>query len=168
MGRQLRIMQTPQDVEELWAAIPNKLNVAAIPRRMESRPERFWRPGEIGNDALLLFCASDWEALLAAVVPGEGGFHQLSPRLGVVEWSPTEVGPKHEYIVGARIYIQEDADVPSSAGAAKIYDWMSRWMKARYYLAPAPRAPIAIGPHLVADIKVGRATAVYPSGKSVI
>lgn len=168
MGRQLAIMQSPQDVADLWAAIPDKLSVAAIPRQMESRPECAWRPEGLAGDRLLLFSATDWEGIRAAIAPGTTGLHRLIGRVGVVEWSPTEVREGNQYVVGARIYIQEDADVPSSAGSAKIFNWMSRWMKQHYRLVPSEGRPIAIGPHLLADIEAGKATAIYPSGKPLI
>jgi|CXWL01.1.fsa_nt_gi hypothetical protein len=167
MGKQLRIMQSSQDIADLWAAIPDRFSVAAIPWHMDSSPENFWRPEELANDSLLLFCATDWEELRVSIAPGISGCHQLSPRTGVVEWSRTEVRDGNQYIVGSRIYIQE-ADVPWSAASSRLFDWTLRWIKRHYFLAPALRTPIAIGPRLVADIEAGRATAIYPNGKPVI
>lgn len=167
MGKQLRILQSSQDIAECWATMPERLRVAGIPRRMRHRPDIFRRPEELASDSLLLFCAADWEELRRFAEQSVVDYYLLCPRVGVVEWSQTEIRGGNEYVVGARIYIQE-ADVPWSVGSAKIYNWMSRWMKQHYFLAPALRAPIAIGPHLLADVKAGRAAVVYPSGKSLM
>lgn len=167
MGKQLRIMQASEDIAECWAAMPERLEVAAIPRRMKSNTGMFSRPEVLASDSLLLFNTKDWGEIQQFIERGVDDYFLLCPRVGVVEWSQTEIRGNNEYVVGARIYIEE-ADVPWSMGATKIYNWMSRWMKQHYFLAPALRAPIAIGPRLLAEIKAGRATAVYPSGKSVM
>lgn len=166
MGKQLRILQSSKDVRELWESIPTHLEVGAIPRRMSSRPQHCMLPAQLEAESLLLFSARDWEEIRRFIQEGPDGCFLLSPRVGVVEWSPPEVLQDNRYVVGARIYFEE-AEVPWNAGSSKLYSWMNRWVKKHYILVPAKRSPIAIGQKLFADIKNGAAAAIYPNGDSV-
>jgi hypothetical protein len=167
MSKQIAIMQSETDIAEMWAAMPNKLEVGAIPLWMKQMPSTCDRPENAIGDWLLLFSTRDWNELRPFVEPNEDGNFFLYPRVGVVEWTKTEVRNVADYVVRSRIYFR-GAAVPWSAGSARIYNWMSRWMKQNYFQAPALRAPIAIGPHLLSEVKAGRARVVYPSGKSVL
>jgi len=157
----------PLDASDLWDAIPEQFGAAAIPRRMESPPNRFWRPKELVSDSLLLFCDPDWAELRRFIAQTADGPYLLSPRIGVIEWSKTEVRKSDQYVVGSRIYIQ-NGDVPWNERSTRLFSWMSRWITRHYFQAPALRAPIAIGQHLLASIREGTAVAIYPNGESVI
>ena len=167
MGRQLRIMQAPQDVAELWNAIPSRYNASAIPRKMDRLPVVACNPSQVASSQLLLFCATEWQELRSYITERFEGVYFLSPRVGVVEWDQTEVQNDSHYIVGSRLYFQ-NADVLWSGSSSRLFGWMLRWIKVNYYLAPAKQAPIAIGRHLLADIGSGKARATYPNGKEVV
>ena len=167
MGKQLRIMQSPLDVAELWSAIPDRYCTGVIPRRMDCRPESFWLPGVLSNSALLLFCAGEWQEIRESIKEQVDGSYLLCPRIGVVEWSQTEVWAESQYVVGSRIYFQ-GADPQCTSCSSRLFTWLFRWIKTHYYLAPAKRAPIAIGRHLMSEIKSGESRATYPSGEDVI
>ena len=160
-------MQSPMDVVELWSAIPDRFSARVIPRHMDRRPESYWLPGELTNSALLLFCSVEWQELRESIKEQVDGSYLLSPRIGVVEWSQTEVWVDSQYVVGSRIYFQ-GADPQCNSCSSRLFTWLFRWIKAHYYLAPAKRAPIAIGRHLMSEIKSGESRAIYPSGEEVI